>query len=140
MTGRSFLQLLFGPREAVDSPVHISAIGRGLFRAYRFQEGALKLLPCSLMKKPQPAFTAHAWITEGQCPCSHHDVLLGLLGEMQTQFPAHVECGCSNFRQFLHIWSEPCYCRHYTSSLWELGIMAAITGATVASLLDMYSV
>ena len=58
--------MLFGPREAVDSPVQVSAIGQGIFRVYRFQEGALKLLPCSLMKKPQPAFTAHAWIIEGQ--------------------------------------------------------------------------
>ena len=65
-------QLLFGPREAVHSPVHISAIGRGLFRTYRFHEGALKLLPCSLMKKPQPAFTAHAWITEGRHLCRHY--------------------------------------------------------------------
>ena len=61
----SLLQILFGPREAVDSPVHISAIGRGIFRTYRLQEGALKLLPCGLMKKAQPAFTAHAWIVEG---------------------------------------------------------------------------
>ena len=63
---RALLQVLFGPREAVDSPVQVSAIGQGIFRVYRFQEGALKLLPCSLMKKPQPAFTAHAWIIEGQ--------------------------------------------------------------------------
>ncbi len=60
------LQALFGPREAVDSPVQVSAIGQGIFRVYRFQEGALKLLPCSLMKKLQPAFTAHAWMLEGQ--------------------------------------------------------------------------
>ena len=59
------MQVLFGPQEAVDSPVHISAIGRGIFRTYRLQEGALKLLPCGLMKKAQPGFTSHAWIVEG---------------------------------------------------------------------------
>lgn len=62
------MQVLFGPRDAVDSPVHVSAIGRGIFRTYRFQEGVLKLLPNSLMKKPQPAFTAHTWIVEGLAP------------------------------------------------------------------------